>query len=95
MKNYGHLGGCYPPRSTVDNTLLDLQNSSYDTQPHSLIVNYPLTSLIIGLKLLPKKAPQELLPEKAPLESCIIGFSSPTSKNSQIKKQHYYRYSCK
>ena len=86
MKNYGHLEGCYPPRSTVDNTLLDLQNSSYDTQPHSLIVNYPLTSLIIGLKL---------LPEKAPLESCIIGFSSPTSKNSQIKKQHYYRYSCK
>ena len=24
----------------VDNTLLDLQNSSYPTQPHSIIVNY-------------------------------------------------------
>ena len=35
MKNYGDLGGCYPP-----NTLLDLHNSSKDTQPHSLIVNY-------------------------------------------------------
>ena len=42
MKNYGDLGGCYPPRRTAStgNTLLDLHNSSYDTQPHSLIVNY-------------------------------------------------------
>ena len=31
--------GCYPPRpsASVDNTLLDLQNSSYPTQPHSII----------------------------------------------------------
>ena len=30
MKNYGDLGGCYPPQPTAstDNTLLDLQNSS-------------------------------------------------------------------
>ena len=30
MKNYGDLGGSYPPRPTVltDNTLLDLHNSS-------------------------------------------------------------------
>ena len=42
MKNYGDLGGCSPPRPTAstDNTLLDLHNSSLDTQPHSLIVNY-------------------------------------------------------
>ena len=42
IKNYGDLGGCYPIRRTVstDNTLLDLHNSSLDTQPHSLIVNY-------------------------------------------------------
>ena len=42
MKNYGDLGGCYPPRPTASthNTLLDLHNSSYDTQPHSLIVKY-------------------------------------------------------
>ena len=30
MKNYGDLGGCYPPRPTAltDNTLLDLHNFS-------------------------------------------------------------------
>ena len=29
-KNYGDLGGCYPPQPTAstDNTLLDLHNSS-------------------------------------------------------------------
>ena len=33
------LGGYYPPQpsASVDNTLLKLQNSSYPTQPHSLI----------------------------------------------------------
>ena len=33
------LGGCYPPwpSASADNTLLDLLNSSYPTQPHSLI----------------------------------------------------------
>ena len=30
---------CYPSAS-VDNTLLYLQNSSYPTQPHSIIANY-------------------------------------------------------
>ena len=42
MKNYGDLGGCYPPRPTAstDNTLLDLHNSSYDTQLYSLAVKY-------------------------------------------------------
>ena len=31
MKNSADLGGCYPPppSASVDNTLLDLQNSSY------------------------------------------------------------------
>ena len=34
MKNSADLGGCYPPRpsASVDNTLLDLQNSSYPTK---------------------------------------------------------------
>ena len=34
MKNYGDLGGCYPPWATAstDNPLLDLHNSSYDTK---------------------------------------------------------------
>ena len=38
MKNSADLGGCYPPRpsASVNNTLLDLQNSSYPTQPHSI-----------------------------------------------------------
>ena len=42
MKNYGDLEGCYPaqPMASTDNNLLDFHNSSYDTQPHSLIVKY-------------------------------------------------------
>ena len=42
MKNSADLGGCYPlpPSASVDNTLLDLQNSSYPTQPHSIIAKH-------------------------------------------------------
>ena len=42
MKNSADLGGCYPPQpsASVDNTLLYMQNSSYPTQPHSIIANY-------------------------------------------------------
>ena len=42
MKNSADIGECYPPRpsASVDNTLLDLQNSSYPTQPHSIIAKY-------------------------------------------------------
>ena len=34
-------GTCYPqmPKAKVDNILWDLLNSSYPTQPHSLIAN--------------------------------------------------------
>ena len=41
MKNYADLGGCYPPQpsASADNTLLDLHNSSYHTQPHPIIAN--------------------------------------------------------
>ena len=44
MKNSADLGGCYPPppSASVDNTLLDLQNSSYSTQPHSIIAKYTI-----------------------------------------------------
>ena len=44
MKNSADLWGCYPPRpsASVDNTLLDLQNSSYPTRPHSIIANYTM-----------------------------------------------------
>ena len=36
-----NLEGCYPPRpsASMDNTLLDLQNSSYPTQPHVIVAN--------------------------------------------------------
>ena len=44
MENSADLGGFYLPRplASVDNTLLDLQNSSFPThdQPHSIIANY-------------------------------------------------------
>ena len=42
MKNSADLRGCYSPRSSasVDNTLLDLQISSYPTQSHSIFANY-------------------------------------------------------
>ena len=52
MKNSADLGGCYPPRplASVDNTLLDLQNSSYPTQPHSIIAKYfAMYNLIVSL----------------------------------------------
>ena len=50
MKNSADLGGCYPPRpsASVDNTLLDLQNSSYPTQPHSIIAKYLTSALNPG-----------------------------------------------
>ena len=48
---------CYPPRpsASVDNTLLDLQNSSYPTQPHSIIAKYSVLNLdmILQLKYMP------------------------------------------
>ena len=42
MKNSADQGGCYPPwlSASLDNTLLDLQNSSYPTQPHSIVPKY-------------------------------------------------------
>ena len=42
MKNSADLGGFYPPRpsASVNNILLDLQNSSYPTWPHSILAKY-------------------------------------------------------
>ena len=50
MKNSADLGGWYPPRPSalVDNTLLDLQNSSYPTQPHSIIAKYFLDNVLVA-----------------------------------------------
>ena len=45
MKNSADQGGCYlqRPKAEVGNTLLDLQNSSHPTQPHSIIAKYLLS----------------------------------------------------
>ena len=55
MKNSADLGGWYPPRpsASVDNTLLDLPNSSYPTQPHSIIAKY--TDLNLSSREMPEK----------------------------------------
>ena len=49
MKNYADRGGCYPPQpsASADNTLLDLHNSSYHTQPHPIIANNYILSLML------------------------------------------------
>ena len=54
MKNSADLGGGYPPRpsASVDNNLLDLQNSSYPNQPYSIIANYRMTILSYVLSAL-------------------------------------------
>ena len=40
MKNYVDRGGCYlpKPKAKTDNTLLDLNNSSYHIQPHPIMI---------------------------------------------------------
>ena len=40
MKNSADQGGCYPqrPKAEVDNTLRDLQNSSYPTKAELLFI---------------------------------------------------------
>ncbi len=52
MKNYTDLGGCYPPQPSASavNTLLDLHNSSYHTQPHPIIAKYSIEILVIEKK---------------------------------------------
>ena len=49
MKNTAELGEWYPsrPSTSVDKTLVDLQNSSYPTQPHSVIAKYCFTCMVI------------------------------------------------
>ena len=56
MKNSADLGECYPrlPSASVDNTLLDLQNSSYPTQPRLITAKYymlkgNIIALLLGL----------------------------------------------
>ena len=53
MKNSADLGWCYspPPSASVDNTLLDPQNSSYPSQPYSIIAKYPTKDEFINALL--------------------------------------------
>ena len=48
MKNSAE-GGCYPqrPKAEVDNTLRDLQNSSYPTKTELLYISYIIALLFI------------------------------------------------
>ena len=48
MKNYADRGGW------ADNTLLDLQNSSYHTQPHPIIVNYFFPTFLLSFRKITK-----------------------------------------
>ena len=47
-----HVLACFLPSALVDNTLLDLHNSSYPTQPHSLIAKYTVEPQKLELGLL-------------------------------------------
>ena len=66
MKNSADQGGCYPqrPKAEVDNTLRGLQNSSYSTQPHSIIAKY---SYLIKLGLC-----EDRFPINAQMTECAI-----------------------
>ena len=52
MKIYADLGGCYPPQpsASADNTLLDMYNSSYNTQPHPIIAKYQVKTIVQSQK---------------------------------------------
>ena len=54
MKNSTDLGGCYPPRpsASVNNSHLDLQNSSYLTRPYSIIANNGIISTFVELSFM-------------------------------------------
>ena len=67
MKNSADQGGCYPPRpkAEVDNTLRDLQNSSYPTKAEFN------NCFIIHSKYFP------VLNGVSPFRSLLITISSP------------------
>ena len=54
MKNYADLLGWYPPRPYMY-TLLDLNYSSYHTQPHPIFANYCIVCKMILLIFLHHK----------------------------------------
>ena len=90
MKNYADLGGCYPPQrpsASADNTLLDLHNSSYHTQPHPIIANYPVLRQSTPLNAIPKlehlKARRELNRQEKDL---LIEWATTNGKGVQQRR---------
>ena len=63
MKNSADRGGCYPqrPKAEVDNTLRDLQNSSYPTKAefnncfivHSKYLSFAISLFVYSITLSP------------------------------------------
>ena len=54
MKNSTDFRGCYPPQpsASVNNSHLDLQNSSYPTRPYSIIANNGIISIFAKLSFM-------------------------------------------
>ena len=88
MKSYADLGGCFPPQpsASADNTLLDLHNSSYHTQPRQIIAKYCQArrddsveggSFIFGRYFSPQGArdPRRVWGHASPRKFCKFRFS--------------------
>ena len=89
MKNYGDRGGCYPstPQAEADNSLRELNNSSYGTQPHSLIVKYsgngaPVATERITADLKPFLGTKSACSSSSPppLEARLLMLNGPIKK---------------
>ena len=65
--------------ASVDNTLLDLQNSSYPTQPHSIMAKYASDYLQVTVSLGDCYTPEQDLKEKH-TSLCAISLVGTVSK---------------
>ena len=81
MKNSADLRGCYPPwpSASVDNTLLDLRNSSCPTQPHIIITKYSIPNLWNSHKY---RNFQEKFPDNT--EIVVLPKSKPLTQQPKI-----------
>ena len=62
--------------ASVDNTLLDLQNSSYPTQPHSIMSKYASDYLQLTVSLGDCYTPEQDLKEKHTSLRNVFGMNS-------------------
>ena len=88
MKNSADLGGCYPtrPSASVDNTLLDLQNSSYPTRPHSIIAKYQPSIIFARARLAQAYYVTEYVPAKTG-DIHVSEWYSPIFKTAPVAKK--------